>query len=229
MVPLSSLKSCWVSLTTPSNVFPLLFMWKTNKWNALMWSGWKPNLFFSQIKIWRVWRAFAFSRTESEVCGTTSSQSHSFKCFLICICKITQSDWMEHTFQSIGFWSGLRLGHSNYINTFSSIIDLAACVSSLLCWKVNIHDRIESFAVSFQIWSVFSSIIIPSIRIMPPPSRYCIFSFHNATCSLIFSNEPLRPSQHSCMYPNIKFYTGGLIRGHLKKIGNAWFYLEILK
>ncbi|MEQ2244204.1 hypothetical protein ILYODFUR_014708 [Ilyodon furcidens] len=36
------------------------------------------------------------------------------------------------------------------------------------------------------------------------------FGLHCAVCSLRFTNNPLRPSQNSCIYKEIKLYTGGL-------------------
>ncbi|XP_075931719.1 gamma-aminobutyric acid receptor-associated protein-like 2 isoform X2 [Anarhichas minor] len=57
---------------------------------------------------------------------------------------------------SIGFKSGLWLGHSRTFTELSrshSFVILAVCLGSLSCWKMNLHPSLRSRAL----WSRFSS------------------------------------------------------------------------
>ncbi len=71
---------------------------------------------------------------------------------------------------SIGFKSGLWLGHSRTVTELlwsHSFVILAVCLGSLSCWKVNLRPSLRSWAL----WRRFSSaFIFPSIATSRPCS-----------------------------------------------------------
>ena len=67
---------------------------------------------------------------------------------------------------SIGFRSGLWLGHSNTWICFDlnhSIVALAVCLGSLSCWKVKLRPSLKSFADSNRFSSKIVLYLAPSI------------------------------------------------------------------
>ncbi len=67
---------------------------------------------------------------------------------------------------SIGFKSGLWLGHSRTVTELlwsHSFVILAVCLGSLSCWKVNLQPSLRSWAL----WRRFSSRISLSFRPFP--------------------------------------------------------------
>ncbi len=81
---------------------------------------------------------------------------------------------------SIGFKSGLWLGHSRTVTELlwsHSFIILAVCLGSLSCWKVNLRPSLRSWALwrrfSSRISLYLAAFIFPSIATSRPvPAAY---------------------------------------------------------
>ncbi len=76
---------------------------------------------------------------------------------------------------SIGFKSGLWLGHSKTVTELlwsHSFVILAVCLGSLSCWKVNLRPSLRSWALWRRFWSRISlylaAFIFPSIATSRP-------------------------------------------------------------
>ena len=79
----------------------------------------------------------------------------------------------------------------------------------------------------FKAWAIFS---YPNLHNFIPDLSGVFLWLHDAVCSLMFSNKPLRLSQNSCIYTKIRLHTGGLhllIRWLLKATGCTWLYLRV--
>ncbi len=115
---------------------------------------------------------------------------------------------------SIGFKSGLWLGHSRTVTELlwsHSFVILAVCLGSLSCWKVNLRPSLRSWALwrrfSSRISLYLAAFIFPSIATSRPvpaaekhPTAWCCH--HHASLlglywtgdeqCLVFSHIPLR-------------------------------------
>ncbi len=68
---------------------------------------------------------------------------------------------------SIGFKSGLWLGHSRTVTELlwsHSFVILAVCLGSLSCWKVNLRPSLRSWALWRRFSSRISSGVVEGIR-----------------------------------------------------------------
>ncbi|MED6243037.1 hypothetical protein ATANTOWER_013959 [Ataeniobius toweri] len=82
-----------------------------------------------------------------------------------------------------------RLVHSRILRCFlrsHSLVALAVCLGSLSCWKTQLLQN-----------------VLPDLSAV-------LLGLHDAICSLMFSNKPVRPSQNIWIYTEIELHTGGI-------------------
>ncbi len=132
---------------------------------------------------------------------------------------------------SIGFKSGLWLGHSRTVTELlgsHSFVFLAVCLGSLSCWKVNLRPSLRSWALwrrfSSRISLYLAAFIFPSIATSRPVLSSCPCSWktppqHDAATTMLHCWDCIEKVMSSAWFsPHIplrikakKFYLG-LIR-----------------
>lgn len=157
--------------------FNSLFSWKFFKQAPILTTWKKFNIFANIFKIkggkiicTNVFTAFTqylMNQLHPQVFLTLKPQAcHTYLWAVspIFLCSASQAQPFSHLSFSIGFKSGLRLGHTRTITELShshSFVILTAYLGSLSCWKMNLHPHLR-FRVSFSgIILIFMVWVVP--------------------------------------------------------------------
>ncbi len=108
---------------------------------------------------------------------------------------------------SIGFKSGLWLGHSRTVTELlwsHSFVILAVCLGSLSCWKVNLRPSLRSWALwrrfSSRISLYLAAFIFPSIATSRPvPAAEKTPPQHDAATTMLHCWDCIGQGDEQCL------------------------------